>query len=101
ARERRRSAVINSGFTVFAKSGGPLTKRISLAADGSLKSYGSACVMAHGAARRVHITSVSDFVRLIERLRPNEAIALGALRPGLADLVQVVTKHKLNGAANV
>jgi hypothetical protein len=56
--------------------------------------------MAHGAARRVHITSVSDFARLIERLRPNEAIALGALRPGLADPVQVVTKQKLNGAPN-
>jgi hypothetical protein len=93
--------VIASEFTVFAKSGGPLTKRISLAADGSFKSDGSACVMAHGTARRVQITSVSDFARLIERLRPNEAIALGALRTGLADLVQVVTKHKLNGAANV
>src|SRR5262245_6118800 len=98
---QRRCVVIASEFTVFTKSGGPLTKRISLAADGSLKSDGSACVMAHGAARRVHITSVSDLASLIERLRPNEAIALGALRTGLADLVQVVTKHKLNGAANV
>jgi hypothetical protein len=93
--------VIASEFTVFAKSGGPLTKRISLAADGSLKSDGSACVMAHGTARRVQITRVSDFARLIERLRPNEAIALGALRTGLADLVQVVTKQKLSGAPNV
>jgi hypothetical protein len=80
--------VIASEFTVFAKSGGPLTKRISLAADGSLKSDGSACVMAQGAARRVHITSVSDLARLIERLQPNEALALGALRAGLADPVQ-------------
>ena len=93
--------MIASEFTIFAKSGGPLTKRISLAADGSLKSDGSACVMAQGAARRVHIASVSDLARLIERLRPNEAIALGALQTGLAELVQVVTKHKLNGAANV
>src|SRR5262249_57091311 len=65
------------------------------------KSDGSTCVMAHGTARRVHITNVSDFARLIERLRPNEAIALGALRAGLADPVQVVTKQKLNGAPNV
>ena len=57
--------------------------------------------MARGAARRVHIASVSDLARLIERLRPNEAIALGALQTGLAELVQVVTKQKLNGAANV
>jgi len=92
--------VIASEFTVFAKSGGPLTKRISLVADGSLKSDGSACVMACGSARRVHIAGASDLGALIERLRPNEAIALGALRAGLADPVQVVTKQKLNGAPN-
>ena len=92
--------MIASEFTVFAKSGGPLTKRISLVADGSLKSDGSACVMACGSARRVHIAGASDLGALIERLRPNEAIALGALRAGLADPVQVVTKQKLNGAPN-
>jgi hypothetical protein len=32
-------------ITLFAKGGGPLTKRIYLAPDGSLKSDGSACVM--------------------------------------------------------
>jgi hypothetical protein len=57
--------------------------------------------MAHGVARRIHITSVFDFGRLIERLQANEAIALGTLRTGLADAVQVVTKQKLNGASNV
>jgi len=90
--------VIASEITLFAKSGGPLTKRISLAADGSLKSDGSACVMALGTARRVQITGVSDLGALIEQLRPNEAIALGALRARLSDRVQVVTKQKLNGA---
>jgi hypothetical protein len=100
ARERRRCLVIACEITLFAKCDGPLTKRISLEADGSLKSDGSACVMAHGAARRFHITSISDLGALIERLRPNEAIALGSLRAGLADPVQVVTKQKLNGAPN-
>ena len=38
---------------------------------------------------------------LIERLKPNEAIALGSLRAGLPNQVEVVTKRKLNGAANV
>ena len=32
----------------LAKEGGPLTKRISLTADGSLHSDGSGCVMARG-----------------------------------------------------
>jgi hypothetical protein len=88
-----------SELTLFAKSGGPLTKRISLCVDGSLRSDGSACVMAHGEARRACIAGIADLGALIERLQSNEAIALGALRPGLADPVKVVTKAKLNGAA--
>jgi hypothetical protein len=88
-------------ITLFAKSGGPLTKRISLAKDGTLVSDGSACIMAHGTARRVRIIGANDLGTLIERLQINEAITLGALRVGLADQVQVVTKQKLNGAPNV
>jgi len=90
-----------SEITLFAKFSGPLTKRISLEADGSIRSDGSACLMARGSACRIHLTAASDLGTLIERLKPNEAIALGALRDGLSDPVQVVTKHKLNGAANV
>ncbi len=47
-------------LTIFAKSGGPLTKRITLLPDGTLKSDGSACVMSFGQARRVAIESVAD-----------------------------------------
>jgi hypothetical protein len=90
-----------SEITIFVKSGGPLTKRISLAPDGALKSDGAACVMANGTARRASIASVIDLGNLIEGLKPNEAIALGSLRDGLADQVEVVPKRKLNGAANV
>jgi hypothetical protein len=93
--------VIASEITLFAKSGGPLTKRISLEANGSLRSDGSACVMAQGSARRVRIANVHDLCALIEHMQPNEALALGALRAGLADPVQVVTKRRLNGAPNV
>ena len=87
-------------LTLFAKSGGPLTKRISLAADGSIISDGSCCLMGNGEARRVEIVGMGDLAALIEQLRVNEAIALGALRPGLQPPVQVVTKRKLDGAAN-
>ena len=90
-----------SEITLFAKFSGPLTKRISLEADGSIRSDGSACLMARGSACRIHLSAASDLGTLIERLKPNEAIALGALRDGLSDPVQVVTKHKLNGAPNV
>ena len=39
-------------FTVFTKSGGPLTKRIALTTDGKIASDGSACTMGRPRARR-------------------------------------------------
>jgi hypothetical protein len=87
-------------ITVFAKTGGPLTKRISLAADGSIKSDGSACVMAKGSARRFSFTEMQQYSELLIALKPNEAIVGGALRPDLPDEVKVITKRKLNGAAH-
>jgi hypothetical protein len=87
-------------ITVFEKSGGPLTKRISLAPDGSVKSDGSACVMARGAAWRLRIADVGELAPVIEKTRSNQAITLGALRAGLPDKVQVVTNRNLNGQPN-
>jgi hypothetical protein len=87
-------------LTLFAKSNGPLTKRISLAADGTVISDGSCCLMGSGEARRVEISRMCDMATLFEQLRVNEAIALGAMRPGLQAPVQVVTKRQLNGQAN-
>jgi hypothetical protein len=84
-------------ITVFTKSGGPLTKRIRLAEDGSIISDGSACTMSNGLARRIQIADVKQLATLIEHMRADQAIALGALRPGLPNEVGVITKHKLNG----
>jgi hypothetical protein len=98
--QRQRQSKLDAEITVFSKFGGPLTKRISLTADGSIKSDGSACIMARGDARRVEIGSVDQLAGLIDQLPKNQAIALGALRTGLPDQVEVVTKAKLlNGAA--
>ena len=61
---------------------------------------GSACVMARGTAERVKIAGVDALGALIEGLQPSQAIALGALRAGLPDKVEVTTKKKLiNGVA--
>jgi hypothetical protein len=86
-------------ITVFAKSGGPLTKRISLSADGSLKNDSSACLMASGSARRCRFTNIHEFADGINRLSSSEALSLGALPHGLDDPVAVETKHKRNGSA--
>jgi hypothetical protein len=88
-------------ITTFTKTAGALTKRISLAADGTVKSDGSACLMAHGSAQRMRLAGADDLAALIEGAQSNQALALGVLRPGLPDRVTVVTKSKLNGAADV
>jgi hypothetical protein len=84
-------------LTGFTKSNGPLTKRIALAADGTLRSDGSGCVMTHGEARRRRIADVGELASIIECIQPNQAIALGTLRGGLPEKVQIVSKQKLNG----
>jgi hypothetical protein len=86
-------------ITVFTKANGPLTKRISLAPDGTIKSDGSACVMANGTAERASISEVSGLAKLIEKLGNDQAITLGALRAGLRKKVKVVTARQLNGRA--
>jgi hypothetical protein len=89
-------------ITGFAKAGGPLTKRIALGPDGKPVSDGSACVMGSGAARRLRFPSIEEFADCIGNLAQNEAIALGALRPGLPDQVEIATRaklEKLNGTA--
>ena len=87
-------------ITVFRKDGGPLTKRISLALDGSIKSDGSACVMAKGSAHRFRFATMTQYSELLIALKSTEAIVSGALRPDLPDEVKVVTKRRLNGGVH-
>jgi hypothetical protein len=84
-------------ITRFTKTGGPLTKRISLTDDGSLKSDGSTCVMSRGFAERIVIDDIKQFGELIGGLASDQAIALGTLRAGLPDKVSIATKHAMNG----
>jgi hypothetical protein len=89
-------------LTHFAKTGGPLTKRISLAPDGSLRSDGSECIMGKGTAKRVVCATLHEFAAGISEYRSHEAVALGALRSDLPDEVQIITKsrlEKLNSSA--
>jgi hypothetical protein len=63
--------------TRFAKGGGPLTKKISLDANGSLVSDPSQCLMAHGTAARVILESIVGLGALIGEVEADEAITLG------------------------
>ncbi len=80
-------------ITAFTKTDGPLTKRISLDDNGGLKSDGSACTMARGQARRERFDDLDQFADFIATRKSHEALALGALRDDLPDLVWVATKH--------
>ncbi len=89
-------------ITCITKVGGPLTKRIYLTADGSLKSDGSACLMGRGQACRAQFSDLRGFADCIANLAQHEAVALGSLRPDLPSEVEITTKDKLgelNGAA--
>jgi hypothetical protein len=87
-------------ITVFAKRGGTMSKRIWLDDDGKVISDGSACAMAHGIARRVEIADIRTYADLINACRPNEAVALGRLKPGLPAEVNIVTANELNGGTD-
>ncbi len=84
-------------ITLFSKAGGPLTKVISLGPKGVLVSDGSACVMVKGKAERVLVADVHELAALIGKLKPYQAIALGALRPDLPNKLEIRTKDKING----
>jgi hypothetical protein len=87
-------------LTRLTKNGGPLTKRISLAADGTLVKDGSACVMSRGTAERIKVANVAALGSLIEDLKSTQALALGSLRADLPDKVKVALKKtQLNGAS--
>lgn len=87
-------------LTCFTNADGPLTKRISLSPDGIVNSDASACIMPRGTAERLRIADVGELAAVIERITPEQAVALGALRIGLPEKVQIITKNKLNGQPN-
>jgi hypothetical protein len=86
-------------MTQFAKTGGALTKVISLNGDGSVHSDSSECRMSSGRARRLVLPDMGELAGTIEQFEARHALGLGRLRPDLADQVRIATKQRLNGAA--
>jgi hypothetical protein len=90
---------IAAELTVFTKRDGNLTKSIKLDPDGAMISDGSDCIMTRGTAQRTKIASVEQLADLIGHMKPDQALALGALRTGLPNKVEIVTKAKLLNSA--
>jgi hypothetical protein len=72
-----------------------MSKRISLDADGKLKSDGSECLMVTGTAERASTKTAGDLSRIIKSCGSNQAIALGALKENITSPVNVTTKKRL------
>ena len=90
-------AVMTPEITLITKRGTDptLSKRIFLDEAGALKSDGSQCRMAEGIATRAFAASARDLAGHIAACGPDQAIALGALKPGLASPATIVTKQNL------
>jgi hypothetical protein len=89
-------------LTRLKKDGGPLTKCISLDANGKLRSDSNDCRMAHGWAERLRLADMGELGAVIGGMPSNEAIALGTLHPRLPDRCEVYTKQylaRLNGSS--
>ena len=94
-------AQVGIELTVFSRSGGVLTKRISLNENGAAVPDGSICLMTDGEAERTTIADLHALVAVIGGLKPYQAIALGTPRKELPDKVEIVSKGKLNGGGAV
>jgi hypothetical protein len=73
-----------------------MTKRIFLDEQGALRSDGSHCRMAEGIATRADAATARDLADHIAACGPDQAIALGALKPELSSPATIVTKQNLN-----
>jgi hypothetical protein len=82
-------------LTLLRKAGGPLTKTIRLNTNGHVVSDSSACLMSSGTAERIELPDINALAALIDRMTPDQALALGALRPDLPDHCDIVTRRRL------
>ena len=80
-------------LTKITKDSGAVTKRVHLNPDGSIGNDSSRCAIGKGRMTRLHLPDWRDFKEMLEATPRNTAYALGALRPGLPDSVQLVRKR--------
>jgi hypothetical protein len=83
-------------MTGFSKRGGPLSKRIVFDEHGKLTINGDACRMEEGTAQRFRPTDIEKLAEVIACMQPHHALALGALRQDLPDMVEIATKRRVD-----
>jgi hypothetical protein len=83
-------------MTGFSKRGGPLSKCIYFDENGELTSNSDACQMIEGSAQRFQPSDVHALADVISKMKPEHALALGALRRDLPDRVEIATKRRID-----
>jgi hypothetical protein len=87
-------------ITIFTKSAGILTKRISLTPEGWIRSDNSECKMREGTAKRAKAITAAEMAEIIGTCTGRQALALGYLCDGMPDNVPVFTKAELKNYPN-
>ena len=75
-----------------------MSKRVFLDERGKTRSDGSHCLMVQGIAERARAETADDLVKHIVACGSDQALALGALKAGLPDLVTITTERKLKNS---
>ena len=89
----------NIEITVFHKADGILSKRITLTKSGEVNANGRECCMSRGRAHRVKLNGIHSMAELVGNMASEEALALGRLRAGIADEVQITVKDLEDAAS--
>ena len=79
-------------ITIFHKTDGILSKRISLTKSGVITADRSECWMSKGEATRKKLNGPASLADLIDNMPSEQALALGRLKPGLPDVVEIARK---------
>lgn len=83
ASAQEKAPKVTATVTVYTKSNGILSKRISMGADGKPFPDGSECRMARGTAVNTAVASVREFADLINGMKPEQALSLGRIITGV------------------
>jgi hypothetical protein len=95
--ERARDEKASPQITLITKHGpnALLSKQISIDEQGKLRSDASECLMTWGTAARAPAATAKDFAGIIATCRSDQAIALGALKEGLPESVDVTVPSRI------
>ena len=95
---------MSTQITLITKTDTPslMSKRITIGPNQRVQSDGSHCIMRHGSADPVVVSSAAQLADIIHNCRSDQAIALGALQTDITTPACIVTQSSLKkGSGNI